>query len=884
MASVIVAWRDDVKIGVIALTMPGSVTRATALAMRYAVLADGWLRTPLPTTAWQKVLDQVRPDGTVSMTTALQAFALAYGSLPGVKVPSGSPTRILSGTLAAEWALDYLPHLSRSLQLAIERKLGLSAPGTLAHMTPAPRPHAHVATLGDPNFVPDTTLTDIANHWATVYADPSRLNHTLQYTIVAGVTTTNINAVASTLPVDAAGEGDWSGPYCRIRLSSKYVTPIEAGYVVYAMAHEVFHCFEDELAPGTGNRNKWVIEGLAEWAAQKVDPFYDGSLRLYFAHPRTPEFERTYDAVGFWGHVEDTTGDLWPRIDGILQTQTNDDTYAAAGGATDPFLTSWGTSFFRDGSGGAPWEAFSPTPPQSSATWPTPIDSIVGGSGTVVANATTTAQYELTFKPSEPVVNVEISGSARLDPHYNYTDLRDAWFCITPSACVCPPDTTGTVPATRPLNSKTTLGLSGRQFTGTYGSVRSASLSEFCQPNTPPQQGGGIGGSFGDPYITTFDGSRKGLAGYGFQTTGEYTLVKSTVDNLEIQARLRPFAVKGTFLGDLAMNTAFAMRDGGAVVEVDNTTPGIGQPGSLVLYLDHHRASPTAGQTYRLAGGGSVRYTPSQVTVTWPDGTAVNVYRLLYHFGVNIAVQPSRRRAGRLTGLFGNDDRKTTNDYVGRDGRRYPAKLVQGFDVYTSSLKQRHIVLDEFGASWRITPATSLFVYPPGKNTYSYTVKGFPARAISQQTLNPSQLAAARAACRRAGVTNPALLAGCIVDVGATGNRQLATSAAEFQRATGLRPGPTGGGLSGRWSGRYSGAFNGTFILNWTQSGSILKGRIKLSSPRLALHVAGIVSGGVIRFGAVGIVHYSGSVHGNKMSGTYTSPRGGGSWSATRIS
>ena len=398
----------------------------------------------------------------------------------------------------------------------------------------------------------------------------------------------------------------------------------------------------------------------------------------------------------------------------------------------------------------------------------------------------------------------------------------------------------------------------------------------MCKKPPPPSPNqGGTGGSFGDPYVTTFDGSRVGTQGYAFQTSGEFTLVKSTTDSLEIQGRLQPFPTAGVYRNDVAMNTAFAMRDGGAVVEVDNPTSNIGQPGALVLYLDRQRVSARSGQSMTLAGGGRVRYTPLQVTVSWPDGTVADVYRMLIHYGVNISVKPSRQRAGRLAGLFGNDDGKPTNDFVGRDGHVYPAAVVEKFGVETSSARARHIVLDEFGASWRITPATSLFVYPPGKNTYSYLVKGFPFRTLSQRSLTGRQLAEARAACERAHVTNTALLGGCIVDVGATGNRQLAASAGAFQRATGLRAPCTGGGLSGRWSGRYSGAFNGTFVLDWTQSGSRLDGKIKLSNPRRTLGIGGSVSGSTIRFGAVGFVTYSGSVNGDSMSGTYSSPRGG---------
>ncbi|MBV9309955.1 MAG: hypothetical protein JOZ73_03945 [Solirubrobacterales bacterium] len=92
-----------------------------------------------------------------------------------------------------------------------------------------------------------------------------------------------------------------------------------------------------------------------------------------------------------------------------------------------------------------------------------------------------------------------------------------------------------------------------------------------------------------------------------------------------------------------------------------------------------------------------------------------------------------------------------------------------------------------------------------------------------------------------------------------------------------------GSGLSGTWNGKYSGAYTGTFKLVWRQSGSSLRGRIKLSSPPSNLGINGSVTGGAIKFGTVGGgVLYSGSVSGSSMSGTYQSPRGGGSWSATR--
>ena len=99
------------------------------------------------------------------------------------------------------------------------------------------------------------------------------------------------------------------------------------------------------------------------------------------------------------------------------------------------------------------------------------------------------------------------------------------------------------------------------------------------------------------------------------------------------------------------------------------------------------------------------------------------------------------------------------------------------------------------------------------------------------------------------------------------------------------KPKHTTSSLAGTWSGSYSGAFSGMFTLEWTQSGSKLTGTITLSYPKGKYSCTGSVNGGSITFGAVGAgATYTGSVSGSSMSGSYTSPKGGGSWSASKTS
>ena len=89
--------------------------------------------------------------------------------------------------------------------------------------------------------------------------------------------------------------------------------------------------------------------------------------------------------------------------------------------------------------------------------------------------------------------------------------------------------------------------------------------------------------------------------------------------------------------------------------------------------------------------------------------------------------------------------------------------------------------------------------------------------------------------------------------------------------------------LAGKWTGSYSGAVSGNFTIHWKQNGSLLHGHITLSKPQGTYGISGSVKKGKIKFGAVSVgAKYKGTFKGRSMSGTWTSPQGGGSWSATK--
>ena len=90
--------------------------------------------------------------------------------------------------------------------------------------------------------------------------------------------------------------------------------------------------------------------------------------------------------------------------------------------------------------------------------------------------------------------------------------------------------------------------------------------------------------------------------------------------------------------------------------------------------------------------------------------------------------------------------------------------------------------------------------------------------------------------------------------------------------------------IAGTWHGTYGGAYSGTFTIHWTATGSLLHGTIHLSSPSGTYGITGAITRtGKIHFGAVDVgAKYTGTATAKSMSGRYTSPGGGGPWSAHR--
>ncbi|HEY4810286.1 MAG TPA: hypothetical protein VIH71_04430 [Solirubrobacteraceae bacterium] len=296
------------------------------------------------------------------------------------------------------------------------------------------------------------------------------------------------------------GPGNLVGPICEIAINKHWFEPFPKDEKEEVIAHEVFHCFQKEITPEAKYEGNWLEEGLARWVDLTLFPNTHLALALkalteYYASPDKPLFTRSYDAVGFWAHVQDITGDLWKRIPAIVragvhyhnQTAVN---AALAGGEETNFLIDWGSSAFDLQAGPTPtWRANSPL---GARYWPTSHEPTkIDASTGVALKPFSTAQLKIEPNAAEPLIKISLDPSvhATFGVSGGYVDaaITSKTFCsaTNPAECQCPAGYTGTVPPTTPLPSEPLLGAAGDEAGGSVQVTYLApKTSGYCTPET----------------------------------------------------------------------------------------------------------------------------------------------------------------------------------------------------------------------------------------------------------------------------------------------------------------------------------------------------------------------------------------------------------------
>ena len=264
----------------------------------------------------------------------------------------------------------------------------------------------------------------------------------------------------------------------------------------------MFHCYQDRVAGSNANAVRvpdWIGEGEATWVMAVVVPTADQLViedkwSLYASTPGTVYSQRSYDALGVFGHFSDLAGTsaVWPRLLPLIKAYLDQGSNAALTtliqGNQLQYYSSWGSSYFEV-AGNQPWTMLGPWTPPSTGPSPTVIPLASETNEYLSADSDTSALYQLTGS-AEIVYVTLLTGYGRLhDQNFGVDVALDSsgplLLCVKDGGCKCPEGSTGpalnTIQATLPIS----IGINGGDTKAT-GGVVTRSLDNFCKHKDPP--------------------------------------------------------------------------------------------------------------------------------------------------------------------------------------------------------------------------------------------------------------------------------------------------------------------------------------------------------------------------------------------------------------
>ncbi len=602
--------------------------------------------------------------------------------------------------------------------------------------------------------------------------------------------------------ISQATTGHWTPCDVTVYANAWAGLPLQGGAVSdtihVLLTHEAVHCYQHIIARSKAAIEAmpdWIAEGTAEWLAGDdtgiVEPSLPSDWRGWFDKPGKALITRTYDAVGYYALLDHLGRNLWALMVPAWQAAVAaggspgnelDAFIAVLTGDAPDVLDAWAPSLLRRGDWAGPWVAYGFGIPVDAHAVPRLIGALKTGTpGTLVGRSS--AIDQVTVSPGE-IVTVETTGlvSAHDEAGNELLSVQSAQFC-TIESCVCKPGTlrAGEDLASQQMRLPITLAFNAPEGGSTYV-VTGKKLDDECGKASPaptgsgksgssggsgsgggPAAGGGSGtgsegspcadgcaGSTGDPHLTTIDGHR-----YDFQAVGEFTLLRSPDDSLEIQGRQEPWPGSD----HLSINTAIAARVGSHRV-------GIYVDGNLLQVRIDGRLT---GVTSPVDLGSGARIIPYALgyEIDFPDGTTLWAMSV-GSWGINAQVRPSAALLADGTGLLGP---------IAPSGRPLPA-LPDGSSLPATT--DSHAAFAELyqtlADGWRVTDASSLFDYQAGGSTAMFTQLSFPAEAtaVTLADVPATARAAGEQACT--AISNPALHDECVFDVATTGQAGFSAS------------------------------------------------------------------------------------------------------------
>ena len=796
--------------GIIGLVLVGGVVAALAAAVWWLGGDDAELPAavepadPAVPTALQQVLAEIEADGSWSEETALRAFAATFGPLPGVTVPEGPEPASQFAGVALHLMGRHFEGLSPEMREAVVEAAGDLAPAlTGLEDDGEARRGARQVPIALSQDEYEVEIQALAGVIA------SRVGRSLTLPIevvVADEQWKNFHATASPL---FTGDGPIEG--CRITIYP--LTQTESGANLTAiLAHETWHCFQYAQLKTIERRNAappWIVEGQAMWVGETISGgsnVPDKTVRYwtdYLHHPERGLFARSYDAIGFYSHLDDAGIDPWSVLDPMLDaTPSNLAALEAALGTPASgveVITTWGPSWFRDATPTLTFALIKAPGIPGVDVRPAAMQLTVGeGESREVTTASLTAQLAEVSVEAE-ILTVEVDGQAvigdlilprdivirdQFQPDLGiFTPSEPAEFCVI-EECVCP-DGRGAGPTER-IGHLLRVAVTGDWTGGTTARLSGSSLEERCddpEPETPTPGGGpcanGCGTSNGDPHLTTVDG-----ASYDFQAAGEFTLLRSADE-----------AADGGTADDAVEDRAFVLQtrqvpyeDSDAVAI--NAAIAVGASGDRVVF----HGSPSGvrvvvnGEETALEGEielGSlrVRRGSEAFEVRHADGSTVWVIDL-GEWGLNVVVAPSVELASTGVGL------------LGAAGAEEELRLPDGSSL-DLGIGYYEAIYGVLAKAWAISAEESLFDYAPGEGPETFRDASFPSPSapVSFEDLDELLREIGLAACFDIG--DDELQRECAFDVAVTGDEGFVAGYEVTESLIAPPPPPTGSPVGG---------------------------------------------------------------------------------------
>ncbi len=276
---------------------------------------------------------------------------------------------------------------------------------------------------------------------------------------------------------DATGDFVGAAAHCEIVIA-RGTHEVGAGELHATIAHEVFHVFQALMSGTLANFNRpgdaWLVEGSATWVESVLVHDAPAAYQwwgTYLDSPSVSLLNRTYSAVGFFGHLASSGISPWARFRAMFAATSNAAAYSAATGGDTSLISSEASVFFREPALGAEWDQEGTNVPSAAAVGfkPTPED----------------------IKDHEELLNVApyADGAYRLSLK-KMKPAKPCWKCASPApTCACARSTAAT--STRSNRARST---SARSRTAAAVRARDRTKVEQFKEGNLAIAGGPTGG------------------------------------------------------------------------------------------------------------------------------------------------------------------------------------------------------------------------------------------------------------------------------------------------------------------------------------------------------------------------------------------------------